>query len=344
MKVLCAAAIALVVALGAIERISLADAAESTALVEGARKEGQLTSYSLLAVPDHSSIVSRFREKYPFIEVSLTRPGASERITARVLTEARAGRPLVDVIGISRLNMTSLIQRGLIMNYDSPERARFDPAFKDRNGFWTAFYVNPEVTAYNTKMIAPANTPKTYGDLLEPRWNGQLAFEQTAIEWFSTLLRYWGEDKGLAFMRRLAAQNLKILNGNTLLTQLVAAGEHAAAVSLNGPRVELTKRRGAPIDWVALDPTVVDVVVLGIGANAPHPNAAKLYLNFVLSKEVQEGLLEEQFVKPSGRTDVKSAFMAKIRNAKVQMISVDESLGERWEHYEKLFQSTFKLQ
>src|SRR5581483_6922901 len=97
------------------------------------------------------------------------------------------------------------------------------------------------------------------------------------------LLRFWGEEKGLGFMRRLAAQNLKILSGNTLLTQLVAAGEHAAAVSLNGPR----------IDWVALDPTVVDVVVLGIAANAPHANAAKLYLNFVLSKEVQESLLEE---------------------------------------------------
>ena len=336
--------IALLIVLCTISHSSLACAAESSALVEGARKEGRLVIYSLLAVPDHSRIVNHFREKYPFVEVSLTRPGASERITARVMTEARAGRPLVDVIGISRLNMMSLIQRNIIMNYESPERARFDPVFKDRNGFWTAFYVNPEVTAYNTRLIASANVPKAYGDLLEPRWNGQLAFEQTAIEWFATLLRHWGEDKGLAFMRRLATQNLKILNGNTLITQLVAAGEHAAAVSLNGPRVELTKRRSAPIDWVALDPTVVDAVVIGIAANAPHPNAAKLYLNYVLSREVQETLLEEQFVKPSGRTDVKSAFMAKIRNAKVQMISVDESLSERWEHYEKLFQSTFKTQ
>ena len=84
-------------------------------------------------------------------------------------------------------------------------------------------------------------------------------------------------------------------------------------------------------------------MTLGIAANVPHPNAARLYLNHVLSKEVQETLLEEQFVKPSGRTDVKSAFMAKIRSAKVQMISVDESLGERWERYEKLFQDIFQV-
>ena len=82
-------------------------------------------------------------------------------------------------------------------------------------------------------------------------------------------------------------------------------------------------------------------MTLGIAAHAPHPNAAKLYLNFVLSREIQEGLLEDQFVKPSGRTDVKSAFMAKIRSAGVQMISVDEALGER---YEKLFQQVFNVQ
>jgi len=90
------AAIALVAALCAVHCVSLAGAAESPELVEGARREGRLTIYSLLAVPDHSRIVSRFREKYPFIEVSLTRPGASERITARVLTEARARRPAAD--------------------------------------------------------------------------------------------------------------------------------------------------------------------------------------------------------------------------------------------------------
>ena len=317
-----------------------AHAAEPPALIEGARKEGSLMIYSLLAVPDHSRIVSRFKEKYPFIEVSLIRPGASERITTRVTNEARAGQQLVDVIGVSRLNILYLINRGLIMNYDSPERQYFDQRFKDQKGYWTAFYVNPEVTSFNTRLVPPATAPKSYEDLLEARWKGNLVLEQTAIEWFAALMQYWGEDKGLSYMRRLAGQNLKILNGNTLITQLIAAGEHAAAVSLNGPRVELTKRRGAPIDWVALDPTVVDLVVLGIAARAPHPNAAKLYLNFVLSREIQEGFLEEQFVKPSGRTDVKSAFMAKIRSAGVQMISLDEAMEER---YEKLFQQVFNV-
>jgi iron(III) transport system substrate-binding protein len=211
------------------------------------------------------------------------------------------------------------------MSYDSVEREGFDPAFKDKKGFWTAFYVNPNVMAYNIHLMQPVAAPKSYRDLLDGRWKEKLVLEQTAVEWFATLVQYWGEENGISYMRRLAGQNLKTLNGNTLITQLVAAGEHAAAVSLNGPRVELTKRRGAPIDWNALDPTVVDIVTLGIAAKAPHPNAAKLYIDFVLSRGVQENLLEEQFVKPSGRTDVKSAFMAKIRSAKVQMIS-DENI------------------
>ena len=321
-----------------------ADAAEPPGLIEGARKEGSLMIYSLLAVPDHSRIVNRFKEKYPFIEVSLIRPGASERITTRVVTEARTGQHLVDVIGVSRLNMLYLIQRALVMSYDSPERQYFDPRFKDKKNYWTAFYVNPEVMSYNTRLVPPATVPKNYQDLLDSRWKGNLVLEQTAVEWFAALMQHWGEDKGLLYMRRLAGQNLKILNGNTLITQLIAAGEHPAAVALNGPRVELTKRRGAPIDWVARDPTVVDIVTLGIAAHAPHPNAAKLYLNFVLSREVQEGLLEDQFVKPSGRTDVKSAFMAKIRSAGVQMISVNEAMIEQWNRYEKLFQQIFQVQ
>jgi iron(III) transport system substrate-binding protein len=313
-------------------------------IIEGARKEGKLMIYSLLAVPDHSIIVNRFREKYPFIDVSLIQPGASERITARVMTEALAGQYLVDVVGVSRLNMSHLIQRGLLMSYDSPERQGFDPAFKDKKGFWTAFYVNPSVMSYNTHLVPPPAAPKSYPDLLDARWKGKLVLEQTAVEWIVGLVQYWGEEKGISYMRRLAGQNLKTLNGNTLITQLVAAGEHAAAVSLNGPRVELTKRRGAPVDRNALDPTVVDIVTLGIAAKAPHPNAAKLYLDFVLSRGVQESLLEEQFVKPSGRTDVKSVFMAKLRSARVQMISVDETIGGEWERYEKLFQQTFNVQ
>jgi iron(III) transport system substrate-binding protein len=134
-------------------------AAEQPALIEGARKEGNLMIYSLLAVPDHSRIVNRFKEKYPFIEVSLIRPGASERITARVMTEARAGRHLVDVIGVSRLNMFHLLQRGLLMNCESPERQQFDAAVKVKKGFWTAFYVNPEVMAYTTRTVPAAAAP-----------------------------------------------------------------------------------------------------------------------------------------------------------------------------------------
>jgi hypothetical protein len=123
-----------------------AGATEAPGLIDGARKEASLMIYSLLAVPDHSRIVNRFKEKYPFVEVSLIRPGASERITTRVITEARTGQHLVDVIGVSRLNMLYLTQRALVMSYDSPERQYFDPRFKDKKGYWTAFYINPEVT------------------------------------------------------------------------------------------------------------------------------------------------------------------------------------------------------
>jgi iron(III) transport system substrate-binding protein len=174
-----------------LENHPFANAAEQPAVIDGARKEGNLMIYSLLAVPDHSKIVNRFKEKYPFIEVSLIRPGASERITARIMTEGRAGRHLVDIIGVSHLNMLQLIRGGLVMSYDSPERQQFDPAFKDKKGLWTAFYVNPEVMAYNTQLVPAATAPKNYQDLLDARWKGKLVLEQTAVEWFAVLVQRW---------------------------------------------------------------------------------------------------------------------------------------------------------
>lgn len=142
-----------------------AEAADQQALIDGARKDGKLVVYSLLAVPDHSQIVKRFEPQYPFVEVSLIRPGSSEWITARVITEARAGRNQVDIIGVSRLNMHHLIQKELVMSYESPERQYFDPHFKDKNGHWTAFYVNPAVMACNSEMVPSAKAPKNYQDL-----------------------------------------------------------------------------------------------------------------------------------------------------------------------------------
>ena len=138
--------------------IAVAQDLKREAIVEGAKKEGKVQIYGLLAVPEHMQIIQRFKEKYPFIEPTLFR-ATSERLYTRIETEARANTHLVDVIGVSGFQYYQLLKRGVIGKYESPERRSFDPAFKDKDGRWTAYYVNPMVTAYNTRQLTPQEAP-----------------------------------------------------------------------------------------------------------------------------------------------------------------------------------------
>ena len=308
------------------------------AIIEGAKKEGKVQIYALLAVPEHMQIIQRFKEKYPFIEPSLYR-ATSERLYTRIENEARANTHLVDVIGVSGFQYYQLLKRGLIGKYESPERRFFDPAFKDKDGRWTAYYVNPMVTAFNTRQLTPQEAPKDYSGLIDPKWKGQLVMEDEEIEWFSTMMGFWGEEKGLAYMKRLAAQNYVIRHGHTLMTQLVAAGEYPAAVIVYAPQTQSIRNSGAPIDWHPLNPTVSGINLMGLAAKAPHPNAAMLYIDHMLSEEIQKDYLSGKFFKVSARQGIASAVAQKL--SKVKVIPVDITQSEHFASHRKRFREIF---
>ena len=308
------------------------------AIIEGAKKEGKVQIYALLAVPEHMQIIQRFKEKYPFIEPSLYR-ATSERLYTRIENEARANTHLVDVIGVSGFQYYQLLKRGLIGKYESPERRFFDPAFKDKDGRWTAYYVNPMVTAFNTRQLTPQEAPKDYSGLIDPKWKGQLVMDDEEIEWFSTMMGFWGEEKGLAYMKRLAAQNYVIRHGHTLMTQLVAAGEYPAAVIVYAPQTQSIRNSGAPIDWHPLNPTVSGINLMGLAAKAPHPNAAMLYIDHMLSEEIQKDYLSGKFFKVSARQGIASAVAQKL--SKVKVIPVDITQSEHFASHRKRFREIF---
>jgi iron(III) transport system substrate-binding protein len=307
-------------------------------IIEGAKREGKVQIYGLLAVPEHMQIIERFKEKYPFIEPALYR-ATSERLYTRIENEARANAHLVDVIGVSGFQYYQLLKRGLIGKYESPERRFFDPAFRDKDGRWTAYYVNPLVTAFNTRQVTPQEAPKDYGDLLDPKWKGKLVMEDEEIEWFSTMMSVWGEEKGLAYMQRLAAQNYVIRHGHTLMTQLVAAGEYPAAVLVYAPQTQSIRNSGAPIDWNPLNPTVAGSNLMGLAAKAPHPNAAMLYIDHMLSEEIQKDYLSGKFFKVSARQGIASAIAQKLN--KVKVIPADMTQSEHFERHRKKFREIF---
>jgi iron(III) transport system substrate-binding protein len=261
--------------------------ADRDKILEGAKKEGRLVLYTGMDVEEANQYTKEFNKKYPFIKPDVFR-SSGEKVQARFLVEHRAGVHNADIFQTSIVQVYQLKNAGLLAKYVSEESTAYPEGFKDPLGHWTAFYLIPYVIGYNTKLVAPKDAPNSYEDLLQPRWKGQISLETEEYQWFYHLVQILGKEKGHDYMRRLAGQNLQMRKGHTLLAQLVAAGEMAMAVVVYSNRVERMKNSGAPIDWVRFKgPTITAINAISIPEKAPHPNAAKLFVDYILSKEGQ---------------------------------------------------------
>jgi iron(III) transport system substrate-binding protein len=205
----------------------------------------------------------------------------------RYLNENRAGQNLCDVMVTTSFYGNNIKKRGLFAPYDSPDRKFFREGYKDPQAHWTSIYTNYGAFGYNTRAVTKASVPKSFNDLLKPEWKGQIAMESRPYEWFGTMIKAMGDEKGLAYMRELAKQT-ELRTGRNLLAQLVAAGEFKGALTGYSQTFEVLKPAGAPVDWTYLNPVFANIHPTGIAAKAPHPNAAHLFIDFVLSKRGQE--------------------------------------------------------
>jgi iron(III) transport system substrate-binding protein len=156
--------------------ISLAAAAETEKerhdrLVEGAKKEGSVVLYGSITASESETIRKTFESRYPFLKTTQFRAG-SDSLLQKVLTEARAGRHDADVFNIRSFEGNVLVERGLFAKYASPHSKLYRDDFKDREGHWTSFYMNPATIGYNTKLVPRAQAPKDWSDLLDPKWKG----------------------------------------------------------------------------------------------------------------------------------------------------------------------------
>jgi iron(III) transport system substrate-binding protein len=220
----------------------------------------------------------------------------------RVLTERQAGRHSVDVIQARGFPARVMLDKGVFAKYASPEAKVYPKGFKDPDGRWATMYVQTSVIGYNTKFVKPGEI-KTWEDLNNPKWKGQMVIDREETEWFANMLEVMGREKGLAYMRRIAGQNPTLWEGHTLMAQLVAAGEHPIGISLYGPRIEDLKSKGAPVDWVRTNPVIGFLYLVALADRAPHPNAARLLIDFALSQEGQMEITESRRI--SMRPDVK---------------------------------------
>lgn len=312
-----------------------AQSTQQSTLVEGARREGKLVWYTSMAIDTSKPLVDAFEKEYPFIKTELVRAG-EEQLMIRILGETRAGKWNFDMVSNSAIS--TLADRKIIAPYLSPEREATHSEFKDPQGYWTGIFVNNLVVAYNTKMVSAKDAPKDYGDLLAPRWKGQMLMDSTDYDWFGTLIGVWGREKTMQYMQRLARQEPAWRRGHGLTAQLVGAGETALAWAYSF-RIERMKREGAPVDWVdTFDPTVVTVSGIALSARPTNTNAAKLFIDFALSKKGQEMIREMRRIP--ARSDVKPVAI-KMDQSKLKLKAVPKevylSLDDHAREFRKIF-------
>ncbi|MGH7771580.1 MAG: ABC transporter substrate-binding protein [Candidatus Binatia bacterium] len=256
------------------------------ALIEGAKAEKEVSFYSSLQVQQIEPFIKGFNKRYPFIKVNPYRVSGNRQVI-KVQQEFNAGRHLVDVVNGAAEEGSAIQKMGALDPYPSPQREFFPTNAKDRDGYFTSFYVIPMVLGYNTRLVKRAEAPRTYEDLLHAKWKGEMFLDNEAFDWFAVLLRHFGREKGLQYMRNLAKQDLRLIRGRTAQTQLLVGGERRIAIQLSAHTVLDLKAQGAPIDWVGLDPYFSHANYIMLARRAPHPHAAALFIDWALSDEGQ---------------------------------------------------------
>lgn len=298
-----------------------------------AAKEGKVVFYTSMLATDVAMLIERFQKKYPFLKVEPYRLN-NFGLLQRMVSEHKAKRYVVDVIDIKGDGIDRLKRMGLLAKYLSPGREAYREGFKDAEGYWTDTYLTVQVLIYNTNRVAAHEVPDTYQDLLKPRWKGRIGFNPENYTWPEGVLQTMGEEKGLAYMKALAEQNFTVRDGSTLNIILTAAGEQDIAVPIHNTSTEQLMARGAPVNWARkIKPYYGDIHPIALAVNAPHPNASKLFIDFLISQEGQE------LVASTGKTAPRSGIKSKIRSEEIIPIAAD---AEKAEYYRKLLKEIFR--
>ncbi len=255
-------------------------------LLQNARREAVVVLYTSLA-PSESGPLSQTFEKKHGIKVELWRSN-SEKVTQRTISEARARRFSVDAVETIGTDLERMTREKIFAEFYSPHLADLIPAATPSHRGWFPDRLSYLGVAYNTKLVRVEDLPKTYDGFLDPKWKGKLGIEASDIAWLAGIVKFWGEDRGMKFFNGLAAMKPDVRTGHTLLTQLVVAGEVPVGLTVYSSGVVPHKRAGAPIDWVPIEPVIGQPIGIGLAKNAPHPHAALLFADFVLSPEGQE--------------------------------------------------------
>jgi iron(III) transport system substrate-binding protein len=262
---------------------------QSTEVLNQAKKEGEVILYTTMTVGDFEIFNRAAKEKYPFLSIRHVYL-SSARQTARVMQEFRAGRVQADVLGNSPEPLVYLKQQGVLGQYRSPEVKNLLKGAWDPDGYWSGITTDLLVTGFNPRFISKAAAPKSYDDYLKPQFKGQLAVNRGVPYPLTGMVSLRGEEQGIAYFKKFAQQDLRLVEGYTHTVNLMAAGEYPLTTFMQVSKLDAMKRREAPVDWLPSAPTLATISTVAMLKNPLHPAAAQLLIEFYLSAEGQRGL------------------------------------------------------
>jgi iron(III) transport system substrate-binding protein len=305
--------------------------------IAAARAEGSLTIYSSMNEQEGLPLWRLFEEATG-VKVNYVRASDSI-ILSRIAIENRARQRSWDLAVTTTVNR---LPSEALLQFDPPEAAGLIAEARDTNRRWYGIYANYNTPAFNTNLVKKSELPKSYEEFLDRRqWAGRIALDDTDDEWLSAIMRHYGEARGKELLKQIAAVLKPVMvDGHLALARSVGAGEYWLALNNYASLIVNVQLSGAPIDFWVLDPVALFFGSVGISAQAPHPKAALMAANFVLSREAQ------QFLTKSGRMPTR-------RDVPINPPYVDEVLkgrkiiatifaGEEQKKWQGLFREIFK--
>jgi iron(III) transport system substrate-binding protein len=324
-----------------IASVSMASA-QDAAMIQTARKEGTVAWYTSLAIPSSTSIAQAFKTKYTGIDVEVHRTG-SQRVLQRVMQEASSGIKNADVIHTSDAGHFVLLRdKGLLLQYTPKGVENFPAGFKDKNGFYFGMRATLSVIAYNPKIVLEKDAPHSWKDLLNSKWNGKMVsahpgYSGIIMTHVLALVNLYSWD----YFRDLAKNKLHLVQSANDPAGIVASGERPVGVNGAEYFYYKTQKQGNPIKIVYPKegiPLVVSPVA--IAKNSLHPNAAKLFTEFIFTKESQQLLADKEGLYTGHPEVTYPVDKPKLKDLKLLSADPDE-LEKRNEEIKKRFVELF---
>jgi iron(III) transport system substrate-binding protein len=302
-------------------------------LVAKAQKERELIVYGTALAAQFDKFSEPFKRRYPFIKTQYSR-ATGEALTTKIFFEASAQQLSPDVILINNYTHRIFMKKNIITPYLPPTAGNFPPGFIDKQGYWLGFYLVPYAITYNTMLVPKGTAPKSFDDLLNPKWKGQISLEREEYLVTQSHMQYMGQAKGIEYFKRLARQDPILVNGHSKQAVLLTAGEFPIIIYSDIARTEELKRKGAPIEWVRAEPHITVLVSAAITREARHPAAARLFMNYLAADEGQKEVIAMD--KPPALPKFQPEYLRGVK-----LYPADWALSDTYEEYNKLYRDIF---